>query len=56
MLIGASGEYLNRVVESSSNYWKNENVKFKDRHRPTSKFNINGIMRKNKFLVTKAVT
>lgn len=53
--MNANGDYLNRLIDSSENYWKGGNVSLKDKHRPTTSYNISGVVRKNKFLLTKAV-
>lgn len=54
--MNTNGDYLNRLIDSSENYWKgNSNASLKDRHRPTTKCNISGVIRKNRFLLTKAV-
>jgi len=53
-VMNANGDYLNRIVESAENYWTGANVTLKDRHRPVSTYRISGVVRKNKFLLTKA--
>jgi len=55
-VMNANGDYLNRIVESAENYWTGANVTLKDRHRPVSTYRISGVVRKNKFLLTKAVS
>ena len=55
MVVNAKGDYLNRVIDSSENYWKGNSITLKDRHRPTTKYNITGVVRKNRFLLTKSV-
>ncbi len=54
--MNTDNDYLNRLIDSSENYWKGANVTLKDRHRPTTSYNVTGVVRKNKFLLTKAVS
>ena len=43
------------LVESSGYYWRAKSGPLRNRHRPTVKYNVNNIIRKNKFLLTKDV-
>eukprot|EP00347_Sterkiella_histriomuscorum_P010805 403374858 len=43
-VMNQNGDYLNRLIDSSENYWKGKsNNGLKDRHRPITQCNINGI-------------
>ena len=54
-MMNASGDYLNRIVDSAENYWTGGSATLKDRHRPAATYRVSGVVRKNKFLLTKAV-
>jgi hypothetical protein len=56
ILVGQSRSYLGMLVESSNNYWKDKDGPLRDRHRASVKYNVSNIVRKNKFLLTKAVS
>ena len=43
------------LVESSGCYWRAKTGPLRNRHRPTVRYNVNNIIRKNKFLLTKDV-
>jgi hypothetical protein len=56
VVMNTNGDYLNRLIDSSDNYWKGGSVTLKDRHRPPTSYKISGVVKKNKFLLTKAVS
>ena len=66
-MAGGSTNYLSRLAYSSSNYWEaavtrqslnnkailKQKMRFKESHRPVTKYPIKNIMRKNRFIMTK---